>query len=62
MNSFLELAALLKMIFHWRIFQGFCLKVSEDFFYRTIPRIFVQKVVQGLFKIILNYVNNMINN
>ena len=41
MNSFLESVALLEMNFYWAVFQGFCLKVSEDFFYRTPPRIFV---------------------
>ena len=41
MNSFLEPVALLKMNFRWVIFQGFCLKVSEDFFYRKPSRIFV---------------------
>ena len=41
MNSFLEPAALLKMDFYRSIFQRFCLKVSEDFFYRAPPRIFV---------------------
>ena len=35
MISFLEPATLLKMAFFWGIFQGFCLKVSEDIFYRT---------------------------
>ena len=29
------------MKFHGVIFQGFSLKVSEDFFYRTPPDIFV---------------------
>ena len=32
MTSFLEPLTLLKMNFFWRIFQGFCLEVSEDFF------------------------------
>ena len=32
MNSFLEPATLLKINFSLGIFQGFCLKVSEDFF------------------------------
>ena len=41
MNSFLEPAALLKMNFYFGIFQGFYLKVSENFFYRTPPFIFV---------------------
>ena len=41
MNSFLEPVALLKVNFDWAIFQGFCLKIPEDFFYRTSPRIFV---------------------
>ena len=41
MNSFLEPVALLKMNFYQGIFQGFCLKVLEDFFYRTPLRIFV---------------------
>ena len=39
MNSFLERATLLKKNFFLGIFQGFCLKVSEDFFDRT-PSIF----------------------
>ena len=33
MNSFLETVAFLKMNFYGGFFQGFCLKVSEDFFY-----------------------------
>ena len=33
MNSFLEPVTLLKMNFFLGIFQGFYLKVSEDFFY-----------------------------
>ena len=33
MNSFLEPVTLLKMDFFRDIFQGFCLKVLEDFFY-----------------------------
>ena len=41
MNSFLEPAALLKMDFYRSIFQGFCLKVLQDLFYRSPPRIFV---------------------
>ena len=41
MNSFLEPVTLLKMNFFLRIFQGFCFKVSEDFFRRTPPCIFV---------------------
>ena len=65
MNSFLEPAALPKMNFYRDIFQGFCLKVSEDFCYRRPPHLFVaivKKVVDGLFKIIQNYVINKINN
>ena len=41
MNSFLEPVALLKMNFYGGIFQAFCLKVSENLFYRTSPSIFV---------------------
>ena len=66
MNSFLEPAFLLKINFFLGIFQGFCLKVSEDFFHRTPSCIFLvansKKVVHGLFKIIQNFVNNKINN
>ena len=66
MNSFLEPAFLLKINFLQGIFQGFCLKVSEDFFHRTPSCIFLvansKKVVHGLFKIIQNFVNNKINN
>ena len=57
MNSFLEPTTLRKMSFSLGIFQGFCLKVSEDFFHRNPV-----KEVHGLFKIIQNYVNNKINN
>ena len=32
MNSFLEAAVLLKLNFYRGIFQGFCFKVSADFF------------------------------
>ena len=41
MNSFSERATLLKKKFFLGIFQGFCLKVSEDFFNRTPTSIFV---------------------
>ena len=41
MNSFLEPVTLQKINFFIGIFQGFCLKVSEDFFHRTRPYIFV---------------------
>ena len=41
MNSFLQPATLLKMSFFLGIFQEFCLKVSEDFFHRTPPCIFL---------------------
>ena len=34
MNSFLEPGTLLKMNFFLGIFQGFCLKASENFFHR----------------------------
>ena len=48
MNLFLEpslfLETLLKTNFFLDIFQGFCLKVSEDFFHRSPPCIFVLKV------------------
>ena len=67
MNSFLGRATLLKKNFFLGIFQGFCLKVSEDFFDRTPPSIFSvntysKQIVYGIFKIIHNYVNNKINN
>ena len=58
MNSFLEPTTLRKMNFSLGIFQGFYLKVSEDFFHRNLLCLFVH----GLFKIIQNYVNNKINN
>ena len=58
MISFLEPGTLLRMNFFWGIFQGFCLKVSEDIFYRTPSK----KLVHGLFRIIQNYVNNKISN
>ena len=41
MKSFLERVTLRKKKFFLGIFQGFCLKVSEDFFNRTPPSIFV---------------------
>ena len=47
------------------IFQGFRLKVSEDFFYITSPFIFVvivNRLCTVFFKIIQNYDNNKINN
>ena len=56
-NSFLVPATLLKINFFLDIFQGFCLKVSEDFYWAPLC-IFVH----GLFMIIQNYVNNKINN
>ena len=66
MNSFLKPATLLKINFCLGIFQGFCLKVSEDLFHRIPLYIFLvansKKVVHGLFKIIQNFVNNKINN
>ena len=34
---FLEPATLIKMNFFLDIYQGFCLKDSEDFFHRTPP-------------------------
>ena len=58
MNSFLEFAFLQKINFLLSIFQGFCLKVSEDFFLVANSK----KVVHGLFKIIQNFVSNEINN
>ena len=72
MNSFLEPVTLLKMNFFLGIFQGFYLKVSEDFFYNGTS-ILLQNaffyicsnskyVVHGLFKTIQNHVNNKINN
>ena len=63
MNSFLEPVALLRMNFYWGIFPRFCLKISEDFFYRTPACIFVVTVrgFEGLFKKIRNYVDNKIN-
>ena len=48
MISFLEPGTLLKMNFFWGIFEEFCLKFSEDIFYRTPSK----KLVHGLFKII----------
>ena len=39
MNSFLDRSPLLKKNFFLSIFQGFCLKASEDFFDRTLPSI-----------------------
>ena len=68
MNSFSEPAALPKMIFHWVAFQGFCLKVSEDFSYSLLQSTSSyicsnsKKVVHSLFKIIQENVNNKINN
>ena len=53
-NSFLEPVALLKMNYYWGIFQEFCLKVSEDLFYRTPPRIFVL-IVNRLCTVFLRY-------
>ena len=41
MNSFLDPAVLLKMNFFLGIFQRFSVEVSEDFFHRTPPCIFV---------------------
>ena len=51
MNSFLERATLLNV--NLGIFQGFCLKVSMDFFHRKSPCIFVviiNRLCVGLFK------------
>ena len=44
MNSFLERATLLQKDLVLGIFQGFCLKVSEDVFDRTPPSIFAVTV------------------
>ena len=72
MNSFLEPVTLIKINFFLVIFQGYCLKVSEDFFYHGTSMhlqstsLYIcsnsKYVVHGLFKIIQNYVNNKINN
>ena len=40
------------MNFYWGIFQGFCLKVSENFFYGTAPRILLV-IVKGLCTVFL---------
>ena len=68
----MEPAISLKMNFFLGIFQKFCLKVPEDFFYHGTSMVFQNTslyicsnskyVVHGLFKIIQNYVNNKINN
>ena len=47
--------------FFFGIFQGFCLKVSEDFFYRTSPCIFVV-IVNRLCIIFLKSRNHDISN
>ena len=52
MNSFLEPATLLKMNFFLGAFQGFYLKVSEDFFHRTPSWIFVV-IVNRLYTVFL---------
>ena len=52
MNSLLEPATLLKINFFLDVFQGFCLKVSGDFFQRTSPSIFVV-IVNGLCTVFL---------
>ena len=47
------------------LFQGFCLKVSEDFFHRTPPCILVvivNRLRTVFFKIIQNCVNNKVTN
>ena len=72
MNSFTTPATLLKMNFFLGIFQEFCLKVPEDFFYHrtsillqnTSLGIFGNSkyVVHDLFKMIQSNVNNKINN
>ena len=41
MNSILNPATLLKVNFFLGVFQGFCLEVSEAFFYRTPLYVFV---------------------
>ena len=65
MNSFLKAATLLKINVFLGIFQGFCLKVSEDLFHIIPLYIFLvansKEVVHGLFKIIQNFVDNKIN-
>ena len=53
MSPFLKPAALLKMNSYWGIFQGFCVKVSEEFFYRTPPRIFVVIVLLIIIVLVL---------
>ena len=52
MNSILEPAALLKTNFFLGIVQGFCLKVSEDFFHRT-PTCISIVIVNMLYKVFL---------
>ena len=41
MNPFLQPATLQKINFFLDVFQELCLKVSEDFFHRTPPCIFL---------------------
>ena len=70
MNSFLEPVTLIKIIQNINftkklllsISQGFCLKVSEDLFYRAPPCVLVVNRLCSLFKILQIYVNNKINN
>ena len=59
MNSFLEPATLLKVNFFLDIFQGFYLKVSMDFFYRTPPCIFVV-IVNRLCTVFLKETRNLL--
>ena len=54
MNSFLKSGTFLKMNFFLDIFQRLCLKVSEDFFHRTPPCIFVV-IVNKLCTVFLRY-------
>ena len=61
MSSFLKPAALLKMNSYWGIFQGFCLKVSEEFIYRTPPRIFVVIVLLIIIVLVLVVIVLLIN-
>ena len=64
MDSFIAPATLLKMNFFLGIFQEFCLKVPEDFFYHRTC-ILLQNTSLGICnnsKIIQNNVNNKINN
>ena len=71
MNSFLEGPTLLKMNSFVFVFEGFCLKVSDDFFHHGASMLLQntslyicnnnEYVVHGLFTIIQNYVNNKTN-